>query len=94
MVTFKNALRNLYINHVFGMAGIKYFQPNISFLTEEDIVKAYELVDRIVTKINWGDALEETPEIKRYIDLVNQIKEEDVDKFFEDVYKHFNIDVE
>lgn len=94
MDKFQDALKNLYINHVFGVAGIKYFQPNISCLKEEDILKAFEFVDKIVTKINWGDALEEKSEITRYIDLVNQIKEEEVDKFFEDIYKHFNINVE
>lgn len=87
----KDVLKNLYINHVFGMAGVKYFQPDISLLKEEDIINASKFVDDITTKINWGDALEENEENKKYITIVNQLKEEDVEKYFDEIYKHFNM---
>lgn len=83
-------LKNLKANHEFGIAGIKYIQPDIDKLTEVDIQKAYDIVDDITTHINWGIPLEESTQNKIIIKMVEEIAE-DEDNYFDAIYKHFNI---
>ena len=90
MDTLIKNLQNLKVNHEFGMAGIKYIQPDINQLTEADIQKAHDIVDDITTHINWGIPLEESIQNKTIIKMVEEIAE-DEDDYFDAIYKHFNI---
>lgn len=92
MQNIKELLKKLEINHIFGMAGLLYIQPDIKLLTLEDVVRAEEIVSDLCTKINWGIQIEKTPQTEKIINKAEGITESEQEKYFKEVYKHFNIE--
>lgn len=84
-------LKKLRIDHIFGMAGLMYIQPDISKLTEEDINNAVVFVDDLTTRINWGIELKQTDENKAVIEKVEDLSDEDAENYFKEVFEHFNV---
>ena len=92
MKDLKECLKNIQLSHVFAIACLKYIQPDIKLLNENDIFEAEKLVSDITTKLNWGIGLEETLKNKQIINIAQNISEEEEIKYFKQLYKHFNIE--
>lgn len=92
MQNIKELLKKLKINHVFGMAGLLYIQPDIKLLTFDDVAKAEEIVSDLCTRINWDIQIEKTPQTEKIINMVENITDSEQEKYFKEVYKHFNIE--
>lgn len=92
MQNIKELINKLEINHVFGMAGLIYIQPDINLLTLEDVIKAEEIVSDLCTKANWGMQIEKTPQNEAITINAEKITEVEQEKYFNEVYKHFNIE--
>ena len=84
-------LRDLEINHIYGIAGIKYVQPDITKLTKEDLQKAYDIVEDITTHINWGIPLEKSDRNIAIINLVEDMLSICEEEYFDSIYRHFKI---
>lgn len=92
MEEIKDLLKKLEINHVFGMAGLIYVQPDIKRLTFEDVIKAEEIVSDLCTRINWNLEIENSPQNEAILTNAQKLTDFEQEKYFDDVYKHFNIE--
>ena len=90
MNELKIALKNLRINHVFGMSGLMYVQPNINILTANDVIKAEKMVSDLCTRINWGIEIEKNNQNVVIISNAEKLSNEEQEKYFNEVYRHFN----
>lgn len=91
MQNIKELLKKLKINHVFGMAGLIYIQPDINLLTLEDVVKAEEIVSDLCTRINWNLEIDNSPQNEAIVINAQKLTDFEQEKYFDDVYKHFDI---
>lgn len=92
MQNIKELINKLEINHVFGMAGLIYIQPDIKLLTLEDVIKAEKIVSDLCTRINWDLEIENSPQNEAIIINAEKITDAEQEKYFNEVYKHFNIE--
>lgn len=91
MQNIKELLNKLEIDHVFGMAGLIYVQPDIKRLTLEDVVKAEEIVSDLCTRINWNLEIENSPQNEAILTNAQKLTDFEQEKYFKEVYEHFNI---